>query len=168
MRTESFGGILRGYGYAGLISAGPWVVSILGVLITGKLCLDAGMPPMEVQQFAVSVTYLMAGSLILTGVLQLMFTRFVADRLFEKKDEVVVPSLLGALTITTLVSFSGLLFLNHTGLATLGVLVGVGVALTMGQPADQRDFEQHQGLLVPWVALQDVVVYSYADALMDS
>ncbi len=46
--------------------------------------------------------------------------------------------------------------------------VGVGVALTMGQPADQRDFEQHQGLLVPWVALQDVVVYSYADALMDS
>ena len=25
LRTESFGGILRGYGYAGLISAGPWV-----------------------------------------------------------------------------------------------------------------------------------------------
>ena len=80
------------------------MVSILGVLLTGKFCLDAGMPPMEVQQFAVSVTYLMAGSLILTGVLQLMFTRFVADRLFEEKGQVVVPNLLGALTLTTLVS----------------------------------------------------------------
>jgi len=104
LRTESFGGILRGYGYAGLISAGPWVVSILGVLISGKLCLSAGVPPHEVRQFAVSVTYLMAGSLILTGVLQLMFTRFVSDRLFEERAQVVVPNLLGALTLTTVVS----------------------------------------------------------------
>ncbi len=87
-----------------MISAGPWVVSIMGVLLTGKFCLDAGIPALEVQQYAVSVTYLMAGSLILTGVLQLMFTRFVADRLFEEEDAVVVPNLLGALTITTAVS----------------------------------------------------------------
>ena len=33
-----------------------------------------------------------------------MFTRFVADRLFQRKRNVVVPNLLGVLTLTTFLS----------------------------------------------------------------
>lgn len=80
------------------------MISILGVLIVGKLSLMAGVPPKEVQQFAVSATYLMGASLILTGLLQLLFTRFVADRLFENKREVVIANLLGVLSLVTVVS----------------------------------------------------------------
>jgi len=40
----------------------------------------------------------------LTGPLQLLFARFVADRLYERRSERIVPNLLGALSITTLVS----------------------------------------------------------------
>jgi uncharacterized membrane protein len=104
LRRESLLGILRAYGYAGLISSGPWVLSILGVMMVGILSVGIVLPAVRVRQFLVSVTYIMAGSLILTGLLQLMFTRFIADRLFQRKRHVVIPNLLGVLTLTTLVS----------------------------------------------------------------
>ena len=37
LRDRSFLGLLRGYGYAGLITSGPWVFSIVGVLLIGIL-----------------------------------------------------------------------------------------------------------------------------------
>ena len=99
LRRDSLWGLVRAYAYAGLISSGPWVLSILGVMGIGLLSVGP-VPALEVRQFLVSVTYLMAGSLILTGALQLTFTRFIADRLFEKAEGSVLPNLIGALTLT--------------------------------------------------------------------
>jgi uncharacterized membrane protein len=99
LRRDSLWGLVRAYAYAGLISSGPWVLSILGVMGIGVLSVGP-VAAVEVRQFLVSVTYLMAGSLILTGALQLTFTRFIADRLFEKAERSVLPNLLGALTLS--------------------------------------------------------------------
>jgi uncharacterized membrane protein len=99
LRRDSLWGLVRAYAYAGLISSGPWVLSILGVMGIGLLSVGP-VPAIEVRQFLVSVTYLMAGSLILTGALQLTFTRFIADRLFEKAESSVLPNLMGALTLS--------------------------------------------------------------------
>ena len=66
--------------------------------------LGSIIPDCLVTQFQVSVTYLIAVSLVLTGALQLGFTRYVADRLFEKHDQRVLPNLSGALFTVTLVS----------------------------------------------------------------
>jgi uncharacterized membrane protein len=104
LRRESLLGMLRGYGYAGLISSGPWVLSILSVMLIGIISVGIVVPQRQVQIFLVSITYIMASSLILTGLMQLMFTRFVADRLFQRKREVVMPNLLGVLTLMTVVS----------------------------------------------------------------
>ncbi len=98
LRRDSLWGLVRAYAYAGLISSGPWVLSILGVMGIGMLSVGP-VAAVEVRQFLVSVTYLMAGSLILTGALQLTFTRFIADRLFDKEERSVLPNLLGALTL---------------------------------------------------------------------
>ena len=103
MRRNSLWGLLRAYGYAGLISSGPWVLSILGVMGIGVFSINR-VQSLALRQFLVSVTYLMAASLILTGFLQLMFTRFIADRLFAKEEGTVLPNLFGALALTTLVS----------------------------------------------------------------
>jgi uncharacterized membrane protein len=46
----------------------------------------------------------MAFSLILTGPLQLLFTRFVSDRIYEKQNTVILPNLLGVITLVTLIS----------------------------------------------------------------
>lgn len=101
LKDGSFFGLLRAYGFAGLISSGPWVLSIVGVMLTGVLALGVVFPPQGIVQFLVSITYLMAGSLVLTGGLQLMFCRFVADRLFDKRRDSVLPNLIGALTLVS-------------------------------------------------------------------
>jgi uncharacterized membrane protein len=114
LKKESLFGIIRAYSYAGVISSGPWVLSILCVMLIGVLSIGRVIPQKLIVQYLVSVTHLMAASLIATSPLQLLFTRFISDRLFEKRDKVVLPNLLGALLITTLVS---------------GIL---GIALTLG------------------------------------
>lgn len=58
---------LRAYLYAGLISSGPWVLSIVSVMLIGVLSLGVVVPDVLVRQFLITVTYLMALSLIFTG-----------------------------------------------------------------------------------------------------
>jgi polysaccharide biosynthesis protein PelG len=99
-RDDSLWGLLKGYGYAGLLSSGPWVFSICGMMLIGALGAGGALGVVS-SPFLVSITWMMACSLILTGPLQLLLSRFVADRLFEGRVERVVPNLLGALGLTT-------------------------------------------------------------------
>ncbi len=108
LNDDSFTGTLKAYGFAGLISAGPWVLSIVGVMLIGIVALT--QPVMGegsgagVKQFTTSVTWVMGASLVLTGLLQLVFTRFVADRLYELQDSIINANLFGAMALTSLVS----------------------------------------------------------------
>jgi len=104
LENDSFTGTLKAYGFAGLISAGPWVLSILGVMLIGVFALSQNFSDNNLKQFTTSVTWIMGASLVLTGLLQLVFTRFVADRLFEKRDDIVNANLFGAIALTTGVS----------------------------------------------------------------
>ena len=104
LSEDSFSGTLKAYGFAGLISAGPWVLSILGVMLIGIVAVSQQVGGVEIRRFTTSVTWVMGASLTLTGLLQLVFTRFVADRLYEGREDIVNANLLGALLLTTLVS----------------------------------------------------------------
>lgn len=106
LSRDTYGATLQAYAYAGLISSGPWVLSILSVLLIGVLAIGVVVPGLQVVQFLVSVTYLMAGSLTITGGAQLVFTRFVSDRLFENNHAMILPNLYGLLTLNT--AFCGL------------------------------------------------------------
>ncbi|GLR13779.1 exopolysaccharide Pel transporter PelG [Chitinimonas viridis] len=102
LNKKGYLGLLQGYFYAGLISSGPWVLSILGVLLIGFFSIAVVVPDFLIAQFQVTVTYIMAVSLILTGFIQLGFTRFIADRLFEHKDYIVLANFNGVLLAVTL------------------------------------------------------------------
>ena len=115
LRRDSLLGLLQAYTYAAAIGSGPWVLSIVGILFVGLLSHAVVVPNVLVTQFQVSVTYLIASSLILTGPLQLAFTRFISDRLFEKRTDLVLSNLNGILLAT--VGISG----------ALGVLCGLTV-----------------------------------------
>ncbi|MFK7994633.1 MAG: exopolysaccharide Pel transporter PelG [Granulosicoccus sp.] len=104
LEDDSFSGTVKAYGFAGLISAGPWVLSIVGVMLIGIVALMHDVGTQEIRQFTTSVTWIMGASLVLTGLLQLVFTRFVADRLYENRLQLINANLFGALTITTAVS----------------------------------------------------------------
>ncbi len=104
LNDDSFSGTVKAYGFAGLISAGPWVLSILGVMLIGIVALSQKVGGREVEQFTTSVTWIMGSSLVLSGLLQLVFTRFIADRLFEGRANIINSNLFGAMLLTTLVS----------------------------------------------------------------
>lgn len=95
---------IAAYGLAGLISSGAWVISILGVLLLGVLVSLTPIYYHSVTQFQVSVTYLIASSLVLSGLGQQSFTRFFADQLFLNRTFAIIPNLNGMTLLTTLVS----------------------------------------------------------------
>lgn len=101
LKKDSYLGLLQAYGCAALISSDPWVLSIIGVVAIGIFSIGLEEKVETVTAFLISVTYLIACSIILGGWLQLMFTRYISDRLFDKLEEEILPNLLGALLVTT-------------------------------------------------------------------
>lgn len=122
LRKNTLLGLVEAYAYAGIISSGPWVFSIVGILLVGLISASIATPSFMITQFQTSVTYLVASSLVLTGLVQLAFTRFVSDRLFEKRQDTIMANLNGLLMIVVLAAslFGTLcLFLVFPGLSVL-------------------------------------------------
>ncbi len=106
LRRDSFLNLLQAYGLAGIISSGPWVLSVLGVMLIGIISVSLSVAGQEVIQFLVSVTYLMAISLTLSGLFQHVFTRWVADRLYAGDNQLILPNLMGVIWVSTVLSFA--------------------------------------------------------------
>ncbi|MHB8056757.1 MAG: exopolysaccharide Pel transporter PelG [Desulfuromonadaceae bacterium] len=103
LKRDSYFSLLQTYAYAGIISSGPWVLSILAVLIIGIISIPMVIPNILISQFQVCITYLIALSLIYTGLTQLAFTRYCADRIFEKEHYRLMPNLIGLLFLVTVI-----------------------------------------------------------------
>ena len=102
LKQDSYWSLLQAYTYAGVIGSGPWILSIFGILLIGVLSVTNLQSNAQIVQFQHSVTHLIAFSLLLTGFFTLTFTRYIADRLFEKQESLVVPNFHGALFVITL------------------------------------------------------------------
>jgi uncharacterized membrane protein len=130
MRRNSLAGLLQAYAYAGMISAGPWILSIIGILLIGVLSLPFVVPTLLIAQFQVSVTYMISLSLVLTGPLQLSFTRFTADQIYARHEELVLSNFHGVVLLTNLCAiFLGIvaalwLFPGQSGVYRLLMLSG--------------------------------------------
>jgi len=103
---DTFIGDIRAYLYAGIVSSGPWIISIL--CLSFLWTFSAPILDMEIQKtLRVSVIYNYAFSLITTGMLQLVVTRFLADRLYLKQKNIFLPTYVGLIAVT--VAFQGLI-----------------------------------------------------------
>ncbi len=103
LRPRTYFSLVQAYGYAGAVSAGPWLLSILGILLLGFIALSQKYQPGPVAEFQVSVTYLIGSSLIFTGPVQLVFTRYLADVLFSGAKKSVISLILlmmGTVTVS--------------------------------------------------------------------
>ncbi|EEP60709.1 exopolysaccharide Pel transporter PelG [Sulfurihydrogenibium yellowstonense] len=105
LRERTLGSIVKAFGYSAVLSAGPYLISILTLALSFYVLRQFVSSDKIVIQFGVIVTYLTAFSLILTGFSQLMITRFLADRIFEKKYEVVLPNLIGNILLNMILAF---------------------------------------------------------------
>ena len=97
--------IFKAYSYSAAISSGPWLISIISILISGYIAKIYIKQPEIIAQFQVTVTYLIALSLIFTGFFQLSFTRYIADLIFEKEYCQILPNLMGAILFNMVIGF---------------------------------------------------------------
>lgn len=100
LRKSARLGPLGAHGHAAVSGSGPWLVPVLAIMALGGLASGLGSErSLSVDQFVVSVAYLLVGSLMVSGLAQLVFTRFVADRLFANRRASVLPNLVGLMTV---------------------------------------------------------------------
>lgn len=133
LKKQTYAGLLQAYTFAGIISSGPWVLSIVGIMLIGLFSLGLAGPQGAIVQFQVTVTYLFLISLIATGVVQLSFTRFVADRIFAKDEAAILPNFNGlilvavSLSVVVALPFVAFMFPAQSVLYRLLFVMGLGV-----------------------------------------
>ncbi len=91
--------VLRAYGYTGMITAGPMLLGVLFLLSINTIGKWAGLPKDDQDLLVCMITYCLLGSMIITSIFSMVMTRYVADLLYEEKENDVLPSLEGILTI---------------------------------------------------------------------
>ncbi len=125
---------IRGYTIAGLVSSGPWIVTIMGLLF-----INAAAPLVlqrEVyEEFRAIVTYAFAFSLIIVGIVQMSLTRRAADLLYARRYSQLLPALAqGVRTVGFGQAALGALFCwlvgLPIGLSIAAILLYVIVSLT--------------------------------------
>ncbi|MBX9703513.1 MAG: exopolysaccharide Pel transporter PelG, partial [Silvanigrellaceae bacterium] len=101
---NSFLNLLRANLYSSILSSGSWVISI-SVLVAIFLYLNYHLgPTLFCIQFLVSVSYLVSSSLILSAIFQHCVNRYIADRLFEKQENMVAPALFSSSLLLLILS----------------------------------------------------------------
>jgi len=114
LRDRTYTGVLHAYFYAALISSGPLVLSITSLSLLG-LSVAAFRGP-NLTLFFSAVTFIYSTSMILTGALQLVLVRCVADADYDGRRDRVWPLLTRfmAVVIPVQLAFSGILFFLFT------------------------------------------------------
>ncbi|RUM44769.1 MAG: hypothetical protein DSY46_04720 [Hydrogenimonas sp.] len=103
LKDETIFSIVKAFSYAGIVSSGPWIISMLSILIAGYVANFFFDNQQMVVDFTIMITYVIAFSLILTSYSQLSFTRFVSDMLFAKKRHKVLPNALGVMVVNIVI-----------------------------------------------------------------
>ncbi|MCG8406983.1 MAG: exopolysaccharide Pel transporter PelG, partial [Phycisphaerales bacterium] len=98
MKKRTLSSVARAGLYAGIIAAGPWMISV-GTLAGLSLFLRTKMEPLELDRFTSLITHCYALALIISGPFSLILTRFAADRFLESGRPKIFASFLCALAI---------------------------------------------------------------------
>ncbi len=125
MDEDTFSSNFKAYLVAGIISAGPWAISIfcLGLLWMFSIP-HLGLASQKL--FRTTVIYTYAYSLITTGAIQLVVTRFLADRLFLRQKNIFLPTYAGLMLFT--IVFQGataLIFYSFSDIDVNYKIIGV-------------------------------------------
>ena len=107
LKEKSLTSVFKTFGMTAVLSSGPWVISmviILGIGLTNVYFTQNGKPDNIMLQASVTYVSALALSSIYTGFFQLTFTRFIADRLYEKRYYLVLPNFIGTIILIILVA----------------------------------------------------------------
>ncbi|MGE4552724.1 MAG: exopolysaccharide Pel transporter PelG [Desulfovibrionaceae bacterium] len=89
---DNFLGDMRAFLYAALLSSGPWLLSITCLGVLTALFPGGEHGDRDGEIFRTTVVYVFAYSLIFVGFFQLVLTRHLADQLYLKNDQGMLPA----------------------------------------------------------------------------
>jgi uncharacterized membrane protein len=87
---------VKAYGYATVICTGPMLFGFVLLLGITALCVLSGAPIQTREHLICMITYTLLASVVVTSFFSLAVTRFIADMLFEEKNEAVIPAFWGS------------------------------------------------------------------------
>src|SRR5687767_14930431 len=95
-----FGLLDKSYAYvcAGLISSGPWILTVLTLLLL-NLAGDGVLTTGDSSNFRALVTLAFATSLLAVGVVQMPLTRHLSDLLYAARHHEVLPTFSAAVAV---------------------------------------------------------------------
>lgn len=99
LAEDTYTSMVKGFLYSTVISAGPWLMSVLCLAGLGIFSV-AFLGFEERQTFASTVVYMYASSLVGTGLTQIVVTRYLSDRLYQGEREVLAESFLPVVIVT--------------------------------------------------------------------
>lgn len=102
VHETSYLNTIRGYMYAAIISSGPWLLSVLSLSMLGVVSIIF-LPQEQRNLFAATATHSFAISLITTGFIQMVVTRYLADKLYVHDTGALAPAYVAVLLATSLV-----------------------------------------------------------------
>ena len=102
-RQDDILGVVQSFGYSAIVAAGPWIFTILSL---SGINLTAGyfVSDQEISIFRVMVIYNFAFSLVFTGPLLSIVTRYLADRIYLRDVSNAIGAMMGSLLIGMIIS----------------------------------------------------------------
>jgi uncharacterized membrane protein len=109
---------IRAYGYAGIVCTGPMLLGIIllaGAMIVARM---GGASVHEQELLMAMLTYTLLFSLALTSIFSMSTTRCVADMLYVKRAEKIMPTFYGSITLLLAIGVIGYgIFLWFAGIS---------------------------------------------------
>ncbi|PAB57752.1 exopolysaccharide Pel transporter PelG [Anaeromicrobium sediminis] len=114
---EGFFNLIKAYLYSTLVTVGPFILCT-SMIITIQIILKyLNMDFLEREIFLATVVYAFIFSQIITSGFSMVITRYVADRLYEKEFEEILPSLYGIISICIAIGGAiGIIFLYRSSM----------------------------------------------------
>ncbi|WP_421902749.1 exopolysaccharide Pel transporter PelG [Maridesulfovibrio sp.] len=91
LRGDSFLSDVSAYLYAAMVSSGPWLMSVLCLAVLG-LYSYSGFSRMDQDIFRTTIVYVYAFTLIYVGYIQLVVTRYLADRFYLGDEKITLTA----------------------------------------------------------------------------
>lgn len=110
LSEDTYFGTIRAFIYAAAISSGPWLFTIISI---GCLSFFSSLylKKTEIMIFNSIIVYSYAFSLIITGIIQMVTTRYISDKFYSKESYAILPAYFSSLTLATILQTCiGILF----------------------------------------------------------
>lgn len=91
--------MLKAYGYAGVVCVGPMILGVVLLLGIRVLAGLGGASEHELELLNCMVTYTLLASMLITNTFSLVTTRFTADQIYMEKNEQIMPSFWGSVSV---------------------------------------------------------------------